>query len=201
MLAVLCVLLPLAGHVLAQCHAPRWFVVAGTATVAVPGAAVLTRRRLTDVQVLAVLAIAQLAYHAAYSLPGACVAVAEQDGSVGGLSRLVEHDAVTGPPTSVLLAGHLVMLLLVARLLGLADRLLWQSTSLMAVVRRLLLFIWPLLGGGFGGVGPQTAMPESSAPLRPALLVRLNAGRAPPRAGNGLLPRLRPMVIGGPCLP
>lgn len=43
-LAVLCVLLPLAGHVLPQCHAPQRIITGGMAAVAVPGAAVLTRR-------------------------------------------------------------------------------------------------------------------------------------------------------------
>ncbi|WP_193383768.1 MULTISPECIES: hypothetical protein [Streptomyces] len=113
-LAVLCVLLPLAGHVLARCHAPRWIVVAGMAAVVVPGAAFLTRRRLTDTQLLAVLAVAQLAYHAAYSLPGACAAVTGQDGFVDGWSRLFEHDAVAGPSPGTLQAGHLVNLLLAA---------------------------------------------------------------------------------------
>ncbi|MGW6910049.1 hypothetical protein [Streptomyces sp. NPDC054940] len=199
-LAVLCVLLPLAGHVLAQCHAPRWIITGGMAAVAVPGAVVLTRRRLTDTQVLAALAVAQLAYHAAYSLPGVCAAVTEQDAATVGLSRLVEHDAVAGPPASVLLAGHLVMLLLAARLLGLTERLLWQSRSLAAVVRRLLLFLWPLLRGGHV-TGPRTAMPESTAPLLSALLVRLNEGRAPPRPGQSPVALLRPMLIGGLRLP
>ncbi|MEV6171832.1 hypothetical protein AB0L99_26920 [Streptomyces sp. NPDC051954] len=200
MLAALCVLLPLAGHVLARCHAPRWIIMAGMAAVAVPGAAVLTRRRLTDTQLLVVLAIAQLTYHAAYSLPGVCAAVAEQDASVGSLSRLVEHDAVTGPPAGALLAGHLVMLLLAARLLGLTERLLWQSRSLLAVVQRLLLFLWPLLGGGHV-TGPCPSMTRSTAPPRSALLVRLNEGRAPPRTARIPLVLLRPTLIGGPCLP
>ncbi|GHD03706.1 hypothetical protein GCM10010313_19020 [Streptomyces violarus] len=201
-LAVLCVLLPLAGHVLAQCHAPRWIIVAGTAAVAVPGATVLTRRRLTDTQVLAVLAAAQLACHAAYSLPGACAAVAEQGGAVGGLARLVAHDAVAGPSPGVVLAGQAVTLLLAARLLGLTERLVWQSRTLRAVVRRLLLFLWPLLSGRHGN-GPRVAMRESAAPPVSALLVRLNEGRAPPRHGRGpfVLPLLRPMPTGGPCLP
>ncbi|MFC9678254.1 hypothetical protein [Streptomyces sp. NPDC056948] len=175
-LAVLCVLLPLAGHVLAQCHAPRWIIVAGTAAVAVPGATVLTRRRLTDTQVPAVLAAAELACHAAYSLPGGCAAVAP--------------------------AGHAVTLLLAARLLGLTERLLWQGGTLWAVVRRLLLFLWPLLSGRHGN-GPQVAVRESAAPPVSALLVRLNEGRAPPRHGRGPfdLPLLRPMQTGGPCLP
>ncbi|MGA5191499.1 hypothetical protein ACPCSL_33770 [Streptomyces griseoincarnatus] len=194
-------LLPLAGHVLAQCHAPRWIIVAGVAAVAVPGATVLTRRRLTDAQVLAVLAAAQLAYHAAYSLPGACAAVVERDGS-GGLSGLVEHDAAAGPSPGVVLAGHLITLLLAARLLGITERLLWQSRTLWAVVRRLLLALWPLLNGRHGN-GPQTAVPENTAPPISALLVRLNEGRAPPRPWHGpfALPLLRPMPIGGPSLP
>ncbi|WP_033327452.1 hypothetical protein [Streptomyces yerevanensis] len=199
-LAVLCVLLPLAGHVLVQCHAPRWIIVAGLAAVAVPGAAVLTRHRLTDAQVLAVLAAAQLAYHAAYSLPGACAAVADQDGSVGGLSRLVEHDVVAGPSPGAVLAGHLVTLLPAAHLLGITERLLWHSRPLLAAVRHLLLFLWPLLSGRHG-TGPQVAAPESTAPLMSALLVRLHGGRAPPRHGRAPFSLVRPMPIGGPCLP
>ncbi|MET9103705.1 hypothetical protein [Streptomyces antibioticus] len=199
-LAVLCVLLPLAGHVLAQCHAPRWIIVAATAAVAVPGAAVLTRHRLTDTQLLGVLALAQLAYHVAYSLPGACAAVAGQDGSAGGLGRLIEHDAVAGPPPGVLLAGHLVTLLLVARLLGVSERLLWQSRSLVVVVRRLLLFLWPLLGGRHGS-GPRAALPESTSPLMSAQLVRMHEGRAPPCHGHGPFVLLRPMPIGALRLP
>ncbi|WP_329445986.1 hypothetical protein [Streptomyces canus] len=85
-LAVLCVLLPLAGHVLSQCHMPQWIIVAATAAVALPGAAVLTRHRLTDTQLLGVPALAQLAYHVAYSLPGACASVAGQDSSLTGLA-------------------------------------------------------------------------------------------------------------------
>ncbi|MCT9138470.1 hypothetical protein [Streptomyces violarus] len=201
-LAVLCVLLPLAGHVLAQCHAPRWIIVAGTAAVAVPGATVLTRRRLTDTQVLAVLAAAQLACHAVYSLPGACAAVAEQGGAVGGLARLVEHDTVAGPSPGGVSAGQAVTLLLAARLLGLTERLLWQSRTLRAVVRRLLLFLWPLLSGRHGN-GPRVAVRASAAPPVSALPVLLNEGRAPPRHGRGpfVLPLLRPMPTGGPCLP
>ncbi|MEU8744908.1 hypothetical protein OH540_07655 [Streptomyces sp. BPPL-273] len=192
-------LLPLAGHVLAQCHAPRWIIVAGMAAVAVPGAAVLTRNKLTDAQLLAVFGAAQLAYHAAYSLPGACAAVtADEPG--GGLSRLVEHDAVTGPPAGVLMAGHLVALVLAVRLLGLGERLLWQSRALLTVVQRLVVFLWPLLRGRHG-CGPQITFPDSSAPMVSALLVRLHEGRAPPRHGRSPFAVLRPMPIGGPSLP
>ncbi|MEI5522929.1 hypothetical protein WB401_05755 [Streptomyces brasiliscabiei] len=199
-LAVLCVLLPLAGHLLAQCHVPRWIIVAGMAAVAVPGAAVLTRRRLTDTQLLGVFTAAQLAYHAAYALPGACTAMAAREGTGGGPAALLEHQAASGPPSGVLLAGHLVTLLLSARLLGLAERLLWQSRSLLTFVRRLLVFLWPLLSGRHEA-GPQPAMPESGAPPRSALPARLHEGRAPPRLGHGPFVLLRPMPTGGPRLP
>ncbi|MFE9503348.1 hypothetical protein ACFYO6_12610 [Streptomyces anthocyanicus] len=169
------------------------------AVVAVPGAAVLTRHKLSDTQLLAVLATAQVAYHAAYSLPGACAAVAADKPS-GGLSRLIEHDALTGPPAGVLMTGHLVTLLLAVRLLGLGERLLWQSRSLLPVVQRLLVFLWPLLRGGHG-CGPQTVYPESSAPMVSALLVRLHDGRAPPQGERSAFVVLRPMPIGGPALP
>ncbi|MGW2686531.1 hypothetical protein ACWC6I_25690 [Streptomyces sp. NPDC001414] len=202
LLAVLCVLLPLAGHALARCHAPRLIIVAAMAAVAVPGAVVLTRRRLTDAQLLAVLAIAQLACHAAYAMPGAGAGAsgAGTGGSAASLSSLVEHDAAAGRPAGVLVAGHLVTLLLTARLLGLSERLLWQSTALVTVVRRLLLFLWPRLAAG-RGTGPRVALPESAAPGWSALPVRLHEGRAPPRDGRSSLALLRPSPIGGPCLP
>ncbi|MCZ0983304.1 hypothetical protein O1L60_41410 [Streptomyces diastatochromogenes] len=69
-LAVLCVLLPLAGHAFSQGHAPRWLVVVAAAVVAVPGAVFVTRRRLTDTQLFGAFAASQLAYHVAYALPG-----------------------------------------------------------------------------------------------------------------------------------
>ncbi|MBU6534447.1 hypothetical protein RKD37_001113 [Streptomyces ambofaciens] len=197
-LAVLCVLLPLAGHVLSQGHTPRWLVVAATAAVATPGAVVLTRRRLTDTELLAVLAAAQLAYHVVYSLPGACAAMAGTDGAPGGLPGLTEHDAVAGPPTGVLLAGHLVTVLLAARLLGVTERLLWQGKPLLTAVRRLLLFVWPLLGRAHG-TGPESAVRETATPLRSVLLVRLHDGRAPPQPARVTTALFRPLPTGGPC--
>lgn len=198
-LSLLCVLLPLAGHVLAQGHTPRWAVVAAMALVAVPGAAVLTRRRLTDTQLLVALAAAQLAYHAAYSLPGACAAVTTRGGGLDGMRRLVEHGAVAGPPPGVLLAGHLMTLLLAARLFGITERLLWQGRPLLAAVRRLLSFIWPLLGGA-RSTGPEPAIRSSASPLRSAEPARLHGGRAPPRGGFSPLTLVRPLPICGPCL-
>ncbi|MFD5574468.1 hypothetical protein [Streptomyces cadmiisoli] len=198
-LAVLCVLLPLAGHVLSQGHAPGWLMVVATAAVAVPGAVVLTRRQLTDTQLLGTLAVAQLVHHLAYALPGACAAAARADGP-GGAAWLLEHLPVTELPPGGLSAGHLVALLLAARLLGVTERLLWQSRPLLTAVRRLLLFIWPVFGRAFG-TGPRVAFRVSTSPLRSAVMARHHAGRAPPRRGRASLTFFRPMPIGGPCLP
>ncbi|MEU1514946.1 hypothetical protein ABZ490_22820 [Streptomyces sp. NPDC005811] len=199
-LAVLCVLLPLAGHALTRGHAPRWAVVAAMALVAVPAGLALTRRRLTDGQLIGVLGAAQLACHTVYSLPGVCAAVPSGGNGFDAVSRLVRHDAVAGPPTGVLLTGHLVTLLLTVRLLGVTERLLWQSKPLLATVRRLLVFLWPLLGRAHG-TGPQITAVESTSPPRSAALVRINEGRAPPRRAHGTFVLLRPMPVGGPCLP
>ncbi|MFJ4687122.1 hypothetical protein [Streptomyces sp. NPDC088789] len=208
-LATLCVLLPLAGHVLARCHAPRWIIVAAVAAVAVPGAALLTRRRLTDAQVLGALAAAQIASHLAYTLPGACQAMAGQRTPTGALLALVErHGTVAepGPPAGVLLAGHLIGVVIAARLLGVGERLLWQSGPALAAltaVRRLLLFVWPRLGPP-RGTGPRVVVRERSAPPRSAPPVRRHAGRAPPRGGRltpaPLLAPFRPSPTGGPVL-
>ncbi|MET8826493.1 hypothetical protein ABZX40_28200 [Streptomyces sp. NPDC004610] len=189
-LAAVCVLLPLMGHVLARCHAPGWLIVAAVAGVAVPGALLLTRRRLTDAQVIGALAAAQIAAHSAYALPGG-------DGS----AALLEHGG--GPPSGVLFAGHLVAALLAARLLGLGERLLWQSGPVLAAVHRLLVFVWPRLAPGYGN-GPRVVAVEETTPLRSATRVRRPAGRAPPGSWGADLTHpipFRPMPIGGPALP
>ncbi|MFJ2212005.1 hypothetical protein ACIQVO_01850 [Streptomyces sp. NPDC101062] len=200
-LAVLCVLLPLAGHALSQGHTPRWIIVAGVAAVAVPGAVALTRRRLTDTQVVGVLAASQAAYHVAYSLPGACrTVIGGGDGTADGLPALIEHGAAAGPPPAVLLAGHLVTLFIGARLLGITERLLWQSGPLLLAVGHLLLFIWPPSRAAHRH-GPEQEVRERPSPLKPAVLARLHSGRAPPRHGLAPLALSRPTPIGGPCLP
>ncbi|MFK4547190.1 hypothetical protein RKD29_006786 [Streptomyces tendae] len=199
-LAALCVLTPLAGHILVQCHAPQWLIVAGLTAVVGTGAAVLTQKRLTDTQLLAALAVAQLAYHAVYSLPDACTAVTATGDLDNGWAWMVEPEAAGGSPPGAMLAGHLVMVLLTARLLGVTERLLWQSKTLSTVIRRLLSFLWPLLRGHQSN-GPENKIPQSSAPLMSALLVRLHEGRAPPLRRKSSLVPLRPMPIGGLSLP
>ncbi|MFE4665682.1 hypothetical protein ACFRI7_07155 [Streptomyces sp. NPDC056716] len=195
-LATLCVLLPLVGHVLARCHAPGWVIVGAVAVVAVPGAVLLTRRRLTDAQVIGVLVAAQLASHVAYALAAA-------EGTVTSGGVLVEHGADAGPPAGVLLAGHLVGVVIAARLLGVSERLLWQWQSggpVLAAVHRLLVFVWPRLGPGYG-TGPRVAISEDTTPLRSASPVRRASGRAPPRFGCVDLAPFRPLSMGGPRLP
>ncbi|MEV0318328.1 hypothetical protein ACIBKX_08985 [Streptomyces sp. NPDC050658] len=199
-LAVLCVLLPLAGHVASQGQAPCKVIVAAVAMVAVPGAVVLTRHRLTDAQLLGALAAAQLAHHLAYSLPEACAAVTARGESFGDLPSFMAHGSAVGPPSGVLVAGHLVTLLLAAQCLGVTEALLWQSRPLLAAVSRLLVLVWPLLGGAHGGTGPQRTVRESSSPLKSAVLARLHEGRAPPRPERAPLALFRPLPVGGPCL-
>lgn len=178
-LAALCVLLPLAGHLLAQGHMPRWALLLGMAAVAVPGAVLLTRHKLSDTQLMAALAGAQLAYHAAYALPGACAAVS---GSREPLA-LVEHASAAGVPPEVFFAGHLVMLVLAANLFGLTERLLWRGKPVVEALRALLMFVWPLLPAGNG---PKAALRDLQPGAIPpsALVVRLHAGRAPPPSGR-----------------
>lgn len=181
-LAALCVLLPLAGHLIAQGHMPRWALLLGMAVVAVPGAVLLTRHKLSDTQLMAALAGAQLAYHAAYALPGACAAVS---GAQEPLD-LVEHASAAGVPPEVFFAGHLVMLVLAARLFGLTERLLWRGKPVVEALRALLMFVWPFLPAGNG---PKAALRDLAPGAMPAsaLVVRLHAGRAPPRSGRALL--------------
>ncbi|MER7734770.1 hypothetical protein ABTX80_28135 [Streptomyces erythrochromogenes] len=180
-LAALCVLLPLAGHLLAQGHMPRWALLLGMAAIAVPGAVLLTRHKLSDTQLMAALVGSQLAHHAAYSLPGACAAVSGSRQPVA----LVEHASTAGAPPEVFLAGHLVMLVLAAHLFGLTERLLWCGKPVLEALRALLMFVWPLLPAGNG---PKAALRDLEPGATPpsAIVVRLHAGRAPPRGGHAV---------------
>ncbi|EGX56721.1 hypothetical protein SZN_26476 [Streptomyces zinciresistens K42] len=199
-LAALCVLLPLAGHVLSLRHAPRWIILAAVAAVAVPGAALLTRRRLTDAEVVGTLVAAQITAHAAAALPGACRAMTGGGALPSGPGAFAEHGGAAGPPVGVVLGGHLVSVLLAARLLGVGERLLWQSRPLLAAVGRLLLLVRPPRGRAHGTAPAPAARRTTTAP-RPDRPVRLHAGRSPPRRTRLPLAPFRPMPIGGPPLP
>ncbi|WP_405704943.1 hypothetical protein OG264_00840 [Streptomyces xanthophaeus] len=198
-LAVLCVLLPMAGQVLTQEHTPRWVSIAALALIAVTAALVLTKRKLTDTQLLVAFAAAELTYHLAYSLPGACAAMRPEGGAFG-LPWLSEQGAATGPPSAVLVGGHLITLLLAARLLGVTEQVLWRSTPLVEAVHRVLSFVWPLLGAPVAGTGPQTSFTESSAPLASVFLVRGQAGRAPPRRRRSVSVPSRLTPATGSCM-
>ncbi|MFF2719345.1 hypothetical protein [Streptomyces sp. NPDC058011] len=190
-LAVLCVSLPLAAHLLERCQAPMRAVVAAVAVIAVPAAVVLTRRRLSDNQVVGVLAVSQLAYHLAYALPGVCRAV-----GADGVPLWTEHAASTHVPSGVLLSGQLVALLVAARALGLTELLLGPGRPLLAAVGRLLDVVRPPAREPRVH-GPRRGHRRRTRRLRSAVLARLRSGRAPP-AGP---PLVRPMPAGGPCLP
>ncbi|MGW4624910.1 hypothetical protein [Streptomyces rubiginosohelvolus] len=186
----------MAGHALTLGHAPQWVLVAMVGLVAVPGAVFLTRRKLTDGQLLGVLAAAQVAHHATYALPGMCRAAAGAD-AASDLPAWVEHGATLQLPEGVLLSGHVIALVVAARLLGLTEQMLWRSRPLLDLVLRLLAFVRPLLV--VRGNGPQRGLRRAGTLLKPAVLVRLRSGRAPPRAG-GLLVRSRLVPVGRPVL-
>ncbi|MFU0437033.1 hypothetical protein ACLZH7_01025 [Streptomyces sp. BG2AG] len=194
-LAVLCVSLPLAGHLLARCEAPTWVLVAMAGMVAGPAAVVLTRRRLSDTQVVGVLAASQLAYHLAYALPGVCRAV-----GTAGVPLWTGHGATTHVPTGVLLSGQLVALLVAARALGLTQLLLGRGRPLLAAVGRLLTLVRPLASDPrvpwpHGRHRGRTRRPKS------AVLARLRSGRAPPPTVLAPPFRTGPAPVGGLCLP
>ncbi|WP_242575570.1 hypothetical protein [Streptomyces sp. NP-1717] len=197
-LAVLCVLLPLVCHALSQGHAPGWMLLATMACLGLPAALCLTGSRLSDNQVLAALAAAQLAYHVAYSLPGACAAVTDP----AGLRGLLEHGPAGGPPPEVLVGGQLVTLLIAARLLGVTERLVWHGKPVLAALRRLLQFVRPTRHAGHGP-RPDSRAREDSVPTAATVMAGPQAGRAPPRRRSGsLVPGLYsltgPMPAGGP---
>ncbi|WP_432022516.1 hypothetical protein [Streptomyces parvus] len=195
-LAVLCVLLPMAGHALTLGHTPQWVVVAMVGLVAVPGAAFLTRRRLTDGQLLGALVAAQAAHHATYALPGMCRAAGGAD-VTSDLSAWVGHGAALRLPEGVLLSGHVIALVVAARVLGLTEQMLWRTRPLLDVVVRLSAFVRPLVV--VRGNGPRHKLRTAVTSLKSAVLVRLRSGRAPPRAG-GLLVRSRLVPVGRPVL-
>lgn len=200
-LAVLCVLLPLACHALSQGHAPGWMLPATMACLGVPAAVCLTGSRLSDSQVLAALAAAQLSYHVAYFLPGACAAVIDP----AGLGGLFEHVPVEGPPPEVLVGGQLVTLLIAARLLGVTERLVWHSEPVLVTLRRLLKFVWPSRHSAHDP-RPDSRSREDDGPPASTVMTRLNAGRAPPRCRSGsfapgLYSLTGPMPVGGPRMP
>ncbi|MFE2293011.1 hypothetical protein [Streptomyces sp. NPDC059452] len=194
-LAALCVSLPLVGHLLARCRAPVWVLLAAVAGVAVPAAVVLTRRRLSDTQVVGVLAASQLAYQLAYALPGVCRAV-----GTGGVPLWTGHGANTHVPSGVLLSGQLVALLVAARALGLTERLLGQGRPLLAAVGRLLALVRPPAQDDLRVPWPQGGHRGRTRRPKSAVLARLRSGRAPPP--GGLAPPLsRTVPAGGLCLP
>ncbi|MEV6358387.1 hypothetical protein [Streptomyces hydrogenans] len=193
-LAVLCVLLPVGGHTLLQGHTPRLLVLAVVGALAVSLCLVLTRRRLSDTQLLAAFLGAQAAYHVCYVIPGACATLTDAPGGEH-LAGLTEH-ATAGPGPSVLLGGHAVTLLLAARLLGTTESLAARARPLAESAQRILHALLPLLRVVPATHGPLRRPATDAAPLRPAALACPCPGRAPP--APALLPNpFRPTAVTG----
>ncbi|MGW6396176.1 hypothetical protein ACWFR1_38045 [Streptomyces sp. NPDC055103] len=192
--AALCVVLPLAGHALFPGHTPRLAALALMAAVALPLCVVLTRRRLTDPQLLTAFAGAQLAHHVCYVVPGACTALAETSGP-GRLSAVVEH-ASAGPGPSELWGGHAIALLLAARLLGVAESVVWHGRPVAESAGR-ILHAPVLLLALPAAYDPRRRLSADVPPLRPASLVRPHPGRAPPASAQLPLRPFRPSAVTG----
>ncbi|MFE5661304.1 hypothetical protein ACFQ9H_34605 [Streptomyces sp. NPDC056517] len=183
--AAVCVLLPLAGHLLVQGHLPRWMVLSVLLCGAGSGAVVLSRRRLSDTQLLTALVGAQVAYQAAYAVPGVCAVVGVPDGFATSLG----HGAAAGAPPEAFAAGHMITLVLAARLLRVFERFRWQTPPVLTAVVALLRFVW--LCCGVPGSGPRPARRPAQDDALPLsrFIARLHAGRAPPRDRRGLTVR------------
>ncbi|MFF2775450.1 hypothetical protein ACFVU3_11120 [Streptomyces sp. NPDC058052] len=180
--AALCVLLPMAGHLLTQGHLPPWALFAALLGGPVAGACVLSRRRLSDPQLLAALAAAQLAYQLAYAVPGVCALA----GLPGGPDTAAGHATAVGAPPEAFLAGHLITLFLAVRLLGVAERLRWHTEPVLAGVAAVLSFLWPPLIVRGSGPAPVRRPADVRLP-HSALVPQPVTGRAPPRGRRGPL--------------
>ncbi|MEU8760019.1 hypothetical protein [Streptomyces sp. NPDC048659] len=194
--AVLCVLLPVGGHALLQGHTARPLALALVTALALSLGLVLTRRRLTDTQLLAAFVGAQAAYHLCYVVPEACAGLTDARAGGGHLTGLAEH-ATAGPGPSVLLCGHAVTLLLAARLLGTTESLLLRARPVAGSAQRIVYALLPLLGCVPPAHGPVLRPAGDVAPLRPVALAYPCPGRAPP--GTAPLPTLpfRPRAVTG----
>ncbi|MFD7576085.1 hypothetical protein ACFV6U_37130, partial [Streptomyces sp. NPDC059810] len=116
-------LLPLAGHLLVQGHLPRWMVLSVPLCGAGLAAVVLSRRRLSDTQLLTALVAAQVAYQAAYAVPGVCAVVGVPDGFATSLG----HGTPAGVPPEAVRAGDAITLVRAARQRRVFDRVPWPT--------------------------------------------------------------------------
>lgn len=195
-LSVLCVLLPVGGHALSQGHTGRLPGPAPVTALALSLSLAVTRRRLTDAQLLAAFVGAQLAYHLCYVLPEACSALTDAQAGGGRLTGLAEH-VPAGPGPSVLLGGHAVTLVLAARLLGTTESLLLRARPVADSALRIVRALLPLLGAAPAAHRPVPRTLGEVTPLRPAAPAHPRPGRAPP-AGVTLLPNpFRPPAATG----
>ncbi|QXE38467.1 hypothetical protein KQY30_33775 [Streptomyces sp. GMY02] len=128
--AALCVLLPLLGQRAFTGHLPSGIALWGFIAFTGAAAAFFARRPLSHQQALAALAGAQLAFHAAYTLPGACAAAGSRTAALW-----LEHTTGSNHPGWEMPAAHAVVVVLAVRLLGVADALRQPLCYLIITVR------------------------------------------------------------------
>ncbi|MFI8368206.1 hypothetical protein [Streptomyces sp. NPDC085466] len=177
------VLLPLAFHLLTRGHLAPWALLAAPLAGPATSTYALSRRRLTDPQLLAALAGAQLAHQLAYAVPGVCALVRLPG---GGADAAAGHVTAVGVPPEAFFAGHLITFVLAVRLLGVPERLRGHTASVRAGVAAVLNLLRPLRI--VTGTAP-AAERRPAGPRLPhsALVPRPVSGRAPPRAPRGPL--------------
>ncbi|MFE5977662.1 hypothetical protein ACFQ64_36495 [Streptomyces sp. NPDC056460] len=183
--AAVCVLLPLAGHLLVQGHLPRWMVLSVPLCGAGLAAVVLSRRRLSDTQLLAALVAAQVAYQAAYAVPGVCAVVGVPDGFATSLG----HGSAAGVPPEAFAAGHAITLVLAARLLRVFERFRWPTPPVLTALVALLRLVPQSCEVPGSGPRPARRTAQDDALPLSRFVARSTAGRAPPRARRGLTVR------------
>ncbi len=194
-LAALTVLLPLLCRTAFGARVPVGAAVIGCGSAALLGSLLATRRRLAPEQVLAALGGAQAAFHLGYTLPGACAAAASRAGT-----GWLEYAPAPGHHSWEAPVGHVVTMVLAARLLGVTDAVLRPLRTLVAAARQRLLLRLP---GAVVAVRRLPLVPASD-PARTAVAFRAppcRGERAPPH--RRVIPRvplpLRPVPGGGAC--
>lgn len=131
LMAAVCVLLPWAGQLEFAARLPSGIGLPAFALVASAGAVVVSRKAVTQRQALGALVGSQIAFHAAYTLPGAC---SPQHG-------LLHEPGASGHLPGEAVIGHVVAVILAVRLLGVCEAALRPLRMLAHAARMRLSLV------------------------------------------------------------
>ncbi|WP_165956130.1 hypothetical protein [Streptomyces hainanensis] len=177
-LAAACVLMPLLGEVTFGGHAPSGGALWWFTALACGAALLITRRTLGPRQAVAALAGAQVAFHAAYTLPGACAAAVSPEATAW-----FEHGGGGGYRAWEALAGHAVVVVIAGRLLGVPEALARPLVTLLDAARQRLALPPAVAPGPVPELPALFASRRGWAPKGFRVPSR-RADRAPPHAGS-----------------